>query len=429
MIFFFGDKQKTILMAVLIILFPQASVAESDNGVPGVLRYAQQYTEQQNKPLVDKINDKKEGGVNPAYGRQEEQSMLSGGGSGLLSADIVRQQRRVLERQLKQLRFDKLALQEQLRKISEKLENSNILKEQFASLQSQFKSQSTACQDKLNSLTDASALDKIELVKLQQAISRFESDGNKQSELLKSQADIINQAESDSRELKASLSSLESEMKNMPTLNVGSLDKEDVRQNYASGVMIGRDIQASQASQSILGIKVDNRVLLAGVRDALNDQVKINANVLSDSLASVELNVNKARSAMISMNKKAGSEYLSSFEKRKGVKKDKSGFWYVVDHPGDGPVISDGHSVVDVVVTEKLIDGTVVEDMDAKGSVISQSLDEYPLLFQSALRLMRNHSSMTLVVPPELAYGDDGYVPKVPPGATMVYILRVENIK
>lgn len=78
MIFFFGDKQKTILMAVLIILFPQASVAESDNGVPGVLRYAQQYTEQQNKPLVDKINDKKEGGVNPAYGRQEEQSMLSG---------------------------------------------------------------------------------------------------------------------------------------------------------------------------------------------------------------------------------------------------------------------------------------------------------------------------------------------------------------
>ncbi len=33
------------------------------------------------------------------------------------------------------------------------------------------------------------------------------------------------------------------------------------------------------------------------------------------------------------------------------------------------------------------------------------------------------------VVPPELAYGDAGYPPKVPPGATMVYTIRVENVR
>ncbi|EIL1430984.1 FKBP-type peptidyl-prolyl cis-trans isomerase, partial [Escherichia coli] len=61
--------------------------------------------------------------------------------------------------------------------------------------------------------------------------------------------------------------------------------------------------------------------------------------------------------------------------------------------------------------------------------VISQVLGEYPPLFREALMLMKNHGTMELVVPPELAYGDEGYPPKVPPGATMVYTLRVEGVK
>ncbi|MFO6426160.1 FKBP-type peptidyl-prolyl cis-trans isomerase [Escherichia coli] len=84
---------------------------------------------------------------------------------------------------------------------------------------------------------------------------------------------------------------------------------------------------------------------------------------------------------------------------------------------------------MDVVVTEKLTDGTVVEDMDARGRVISQVLGEYPPVFREALMLMKNHGTMELVAPPELAYGDEGYPPRVPPGATMIYTLRVEDVK
>ncbi|MED9274838.1 FKBP-type peptidyl-prolyl cis-trans isomerase, partial [Escherichia coli] len=61
--------------------------------------------------------------------------------------------------------------------------------------------------------------------------------------------------------------------------------------------------------------------------------------------------------------------------------------------------------------------------------VISQVLGEYPPVFREALMLMKNHGTMELVVPPELAYGDDGYPPRIPPGATMLYTLRVEGIK
>ena len=65
-------------------------------------------------------------------------------------------------------------------------------------------------------------------------------------------------------------------------------------------------------------------------------------------------------------------------------------------------------------MTEKLTDGTVVEDMDARGWVISQLTGEYPPVFREALMLMKNHGTMELVVPPDLAYGDEGYPPKVP---------------
>ena len=34
-----------------------------------------------------------------------------------------------------------------------------------------------------------------------------------------------------------------------------------------------------------------------------------------------------------------------------------------------------------------------------------------------------------MAAPPELAYGDAGYPPKVPPGATMIYTIRVENVR
>ncbi|MFO5837995.1 FKBP-type peptidyl-prolyl cis-trans isomerase, partial [Klebsiella pneumoniae] len=37
----------------------------------------------------------------------------------------------------------------------------------------------------------------------------------------------------------------------------------------------------------------------------------------------------------------------------------------------------------------------------------------------------QNQDTVTLVVPPEKAYGSKGLPPKIPPGATMVYSVRI----
>lgn len=43
--------------------------------------------------------------------------------------------------------------------------------------------------------------------------------------------------------------------------------------------------------------------------------------------------------------------------------------------------------------------------------------------------MLKNHGTVTVAAPPELAYGDEGYPPRVSPGATMVYTIQVEGVK
>lgn len=71
---------------------------------------------------------------------------------------------------------------------------------------------------------------------------------------------------------------------------------------------------------------------------------------------------------------------------------------------------------------------TVIKDMESSGKWVSQPVNAFPPVFRSTLLKMKNHGSVTLVVPPSLAYGDQGYPPKVPPGATMVYSLRIHDV-
>lgn len=214
----------------------------------------------------------------------------------------------------------------------------------------------------------------------------------------------------------------------MPVLTPDELKSPVARQDYATGVMTGRDILMMQEGQMLLGLKTDNRLLLAGLSDALNKHVQINPAALQESLTAAESRVRLAREQILSVQKAAGEKYLVKFRKEKGTLKDDSGFWYRMDYAGDGEFISGEDTRVEVVVTEKLIDGSVVEDMDASGRSLVMRLGDYPPLIRHALERMKNHSTMTLVSPPELAYGDEGYPPKVPPGATMIYTLRVESV-
>jgi len=206
-----------------------------------------------------------------------------------------------------------------------------------------------------------------------------------------------------------------------------TLSKPAGQQAYAAGGALGRDILAMLDERKGWGIDIERQTVLAGVVDAFAGQYQLTTDVLTRALAESEAAVNTARTKAIAGQQKKGESFVADFKKQTGVKQSPAGFWYRVDYAGDAPLRD--ADIVDVVVKETLTDGTVIQDMSLSGNVLSQPLSAYPPLFREAIGHLKSHGSLTMVVPPTLAYGEDGYPPKVPPNATMVYELRIDNSK
>lgn len=146
----------------------------------------------------------------------------------------------------------------------------------------------------------------------------------------------------------------------------------------------------------------------------------------ADAQRAAEAEFSQAREERLLRQYPMDEDFLRTFKQHKEVTYSESGFWYHIDYEGDS-VISPG-AIVDVVVKETLTDGTVIHDMEISGTTLSQKVADFPPLFKEAILLLKNHGSMTMVVPPALAYGERGYLQRVPPDATMVYQLRIAEM-
>lgn len=209
------------------------------------------------------------------------------------------------------------------------------------------------------------------------------------------------------------------------TVTPEQLQDENNRLSYAAGSALGRDIQTMLTERQSWGVPVDRRSLLAGVLDNLTGRERLPQQELNALMAKADEKAGAARERIVNAQQRRDRAYVAQFSKRPGVQRSPTGFWYRVDYAGDRALPQD--AVIDVVVKEKLTDGTVIQDMDLNGKVLSLPLSGFPPLFREAIGHLRDHGSITMVVPPALAYGETGYPPKVPPNATMVYELRIDN--
>ncbi|MFK3844015.1 MULTISPECIES: FKBP-type peptidyl-prolyl cis-trans isomerase N-terminal domain-containing protein [Serratia] len=204
-----------------------------------------------------------------------------------------------------------------------------------------------------------------------------------------------------------------------------NLTSPETRQAYAAGSTLGQDIITLLDERKAWGVNADRQTVLTGIIDAFSGQYQLAPDLLRAALAESEDFVNTARATASLKQQKRDEAFIANFKKQKGVKQSPSGFWYRMDYVGDNPIAKE--AVVSIVVKESMTDGTVIQDMDLSGNMLSQPVSAYPPLFREAIGQLRNHGTLTMVVPPSLAYGEAGYPPNVPPNATMVYTLRIEN--
>ena len=200
------------------------------------------------------------------------------------------------------------------------------------------------------------------------------------------------------------------------------LASEADQQAYAAGVSLGRDIVHLQQENRRAGLEADSRLLLAGIADTLAGRLRLDEAAIDSALRTAQQRLQQTQAPL-----RDDKAYLADFARQEGVKQDALGFYYRVDYAGNGAIGADDR--VDIVVRESLVDGRVVKDMELAGTVISQPLTRYPPLFRAAIEKLQRHGSITLVVPPALAYGKQGSPPAIPPDATMIYTLRIADVQ
>ncbi|ENV9335741.1 FKBP-type peptidyl-prolyl cis-trans isomerase N-terminal domain-containing protein [Klebsiella aerogenes] len=208
-----------------------------------------------------------------------------------------------------------------------------------------------------------------------------------------------------------------------PTLNLSSAPQQ---QAYSVGVSIGQDALKTLSSQAAKGLNLQQETVLKGINDVFAGKPALDEQARNKALFDVSQRLYKNIDKLEQHTLREGKKYQQQFAAQKGVAL-KAGIYSRIDYPGKGKVAD--NDIVTVVIKESLIDGTVINDMEAEDKVWSQALSQYPATFREPLKRLNNHGAITIVVPPERAYGSKGIPGKIPPGSTMVYTVRIVDAR
>lgn len=360
---------------------------------------------------------------------------------GRLLRQMALQQKRIL-----QLTGTIAALNTELVAAKEQMEKVPVNGQQLSVLQSQLGDQ----QQKVSSLNDALQKANATITALKTAATNQQGAAEQltvvQASLKASQTQAT-QLQAQVTQLQQQTSGLKDELKTKDTVLTEQQAKLAVSQklldaatrnvlpvpetpveirDYAIGTSLATDMLSVLNERAGQGVKVDPEMALAGVTDTFTGKYQVSQDKLKAALEDSEKELAVKQQTQKTKAEETGKKYLADFVRQHGVKKDIDGFAYRIDYAGLGDIHDT--DIVSVVVSEALTNGTVVKDMEAMGTWVSQPVNAYPPLFQKAIRLLKNHGRITLVVPPALAYGDAGDPPSVPPGATMIYKLRIRDV-
>lgn len=127
-------------------------------------------------------------------------------------------------------------------------------------------------------------------------------------------------------------------------------------------------------------------------------------------------------------NREAGNVFLADNKKKEGVVVTKSGLQYQILEEGDG-AIPTADDVVSVHYTGTLIDGTKFDSSVDRGQAADLPLNGIIPGWTEALQLMKVGTKARLVIPSDLAYGENGAPPVIEPNSVLVFNVELLGIK
>ncbi|CAM9127784.1 unnamed protein product, partial [Ectocarpus fasciculatus] len=202
---------------------------------------------------------------------------------------------------------------------------------------------------------------------------------------------------------------------------------EDLKPFYTLGVNVGmRTVDQLKP----LTVQHEKEAIMAGITDYFHD--KISADEINELLTThgpklQELIGGRAQALSADVRKKGDAFMEDYLAKNPGAVKTESGLIYNETATGTGESPAET-STVTTHYHGTLIDGTVFDSSVNRGDPISFNLQQVIKGWQEGISMMKVGGKATLVVPPELAYGDEGSPPAIGGGSTLTFEVELLTV-
>ncbi|WP_353123472.1 FKBP-type peptidyl-prolyl cis-trans isomerase [Dysgonomonas capnocytophagoides] len=189
--------------------------------------------------------------------------------------------------------------------------------------------------------------------------------------------------------------------------------------SYALGLSIANNFLSSGIN------KLDIEIFAKAIDDVLNQkQTSMNydeaKNVINEYFT-------KLQDEKLTINLKAGQEFLAINKNRPGVVTLPSGLQYEIIKEGNGKIPA-ATDQVKCHYHGTLIDGTVFDSSVQRGTPATFGVNQVIKGWVEALQLMPVGSKWKLFIPSDLAYGAQGAGQSIEPNSTLVFEVEVLDI-
>lgn len=208
---------------------------------------------------------------------------------------------------------------------------------------------------------------------------------------------------------------------------ISSLENDEQSASYAIGYRTGQQMEGQTEDLHLESFIAGLRAGASGSEDLLMPEEEMDEALMSYQQRQYQ----KMQDEMASRgaaNREAGDEFRAENAERDEVTTLENGLQYEVLESGDGEASPTLDDTVRAHYHGTLVDGTVFDSSVERDEPATFPLAHVIEGWQEALQLMSVGDKWRIVIPPDMAYGDQEAGGRIPPGSTLIFDVELLEI-